>query len=225
MNAILQAIRKSPSLSTLPLRVEEGYLPALITQTTGAMRAAAAALLRQATGRPIAVICADDAAAATLSADLAALLSEQVTILSSRDPVLRDTEVVSRQSEQQRLRALDAIAAGAGVSVITAAGLVERTLPPDVLSEAAFTLTVGEGEGPEALEPKLLACGYRRSDMVEGPGQFSRRGAGQNAGRARPCLFPPCGRRGDRRAAPPGRRAHPRGRSSALGGPVYPLYI
>ena len=176
MNAILQAIRKSPSLSTLPLRVEEGYLPALITQTTGAMRAAAAALLRQATGRPIAVICADDAAAATLSADLAALLSEQVTILSSRDPVLRDTEVVSRQSEQQRLRALDAIAAGAGVSVITAAGLVERTLPPDVLSEAAFTLTVGEGEGPEALEPKLLACGYRRSDMVEGPGQFSRRG-------------------------------------------------
>ena len=51
-------------------------------------------------------------------------------------------------------------------------GLLQRTLPPDILENAAFTLRLGEGEGPEALEPRLLACGYRRSDMVEGPGQF-----------------------------------------------------
>ena len=86
-------------------------MPALITQATGAMRAAAAAMLRVSTGRSVAVICADDAAAALLSADLRALLGEEVTVLTARDPVLRDTEVVSRQSEQQRLRALDAIAA------------------------------------------------------------------------------------------------------------------
>ena len=151
-------------------------MPVLITQTTGAMRAGTAALLRKSWARPVAVVCADDAAASTLSADLRALLGEEVTVLTSRDPVLRDTEVVSRQSEQQRLRALDAVASGAGVCVITAAGLTERTLPPDVLADTAFTLTVGEGNGPEALEPLLLACGYRRGDMVEGPGKFSRRG-------------------------------------------------
>ena len=176
MNAILREIQRSPSLNTLPLRVEEGYLPALITQTTGAMRAVTAALLRKSCSRPVAVVCADDAAASTLAADLRALLGEEVTVLTSRDPVLRDTEVVSRQSEQQRLRALDAVASGAGVCVLTAAGLTERTLPPDVLADTAFTLAVGEGNGPEALEPRLLACGYRRGDMVEGPGQFSRRG-------------------------------------------------
>ena len=151
-------------------------MPALITQTTGAMRAVTAALLRKSCSRPVAVVCADDAAASTLAADLRALLGEEVTVLTSRDPVLRDTEVVSRQSEQQRLRALDAVASGAGVCVLTAAGLTERTLPPDVLADTAFTLAVGEGNGPEALEPRLLACGYRRGDMVEGPGQFSRRG-------------------------------------------------
>ena len=176
MNAIINAILHSPSLATLPLRVEEGYLPALITQTTGAMRAVTAALLRRATGRPVAVICSDDSAAATLSADLRALLGEEVVTLSSRELVLRDTEVVSRQNEQQRLRALDAIAAGAGVSVFTVAGAMERTIPPAQLEKTAFTLAVGEGEGPEAIEPKLLASGYRRSDMVEGPGQYSRRG-------------------------------------------------
>ena len=72
MNAILREIQRSPSLNTLPLRVEEGYLPALITQTTGAMRAVTAALLRKSCSRPVAVVCADDAAASTLAADLRA---------------------------------------------------------------------------------------------------------------------------------------------------------
>ena len=176
MDAILKAISETPSLSTLPLRAEEGCLPALITQTTGAMRAGVAALLRRASGRPLAVICPDDAAAQTLLADLTALLGERPVFLTGRDLVLRDTEVVSRQTEQQRLRALDALSSGAGAAVITVSGLLQRTLPPSTLAEAAFTLTVGEGQGPDALEPRLLACGYRRSDMVEGPGQFSRRG-------------------------------------------------
>ena len=176
MDAIIKAIGKTPSLATLPLRVEEGYLPALLTQSGGAMRALGAAMLRRETDRPIFVLCTDETNAGTLAADLEALLGESVVQLTGRDLALRDIEVVSRQEEQRRLRALDALYAGAGVAVCTVSGLLQRTLPPDILENAAFTLRLGEGEGPEALEPRLLACGYRRSDMVEGPGQFSRRG-------------------------------------------------
>ena len=176
MDAIIKAIGKTPSLATLPLRVEEGYLPALLTQSGGAMRALGAAMLRRETDRPIFVLCTDETNAGTLAADLEAMLGESVVQLTGRDLALRDIEVVSRQEEQRRLRALDALYAGAGVAVCTVSGLLQRTLPPDILENAAFTLRLGEGEGPEALEPRLLACGYRRSDMVEGPGQFSRRG-------------------------------------------------
>ena len=176
MDAIIKAIGKTPSLATLPLRVEEGYLPALLTQSGGAMRALGAAILRRETDRPIFVLCTDETNAGTLAADLEALLGESVVQLTGRDLALRDIEVVSRQEEQRRLRALDALYAGALVAVCTVSGLLQRTLPPDILENAAFTLRLGEGEGPEALEPRLLACGYRRSDMVEGPGQFSRRG-------------------------------------------------
>ena len=176
MEAILNAIAATPSLRTLPLRVEEGYLPALITQVTGAMRALAAAVLRRSTGRPVAVICPDDASAASLRADLEALLGERPVLLTGRDLILRDTDGVSRQEEQQRLQALSALAEGAGLAVITVSGLLQRTLPPEVLSGCAFTLKVGEGQGPEAVEPRLLECGYSRSEMVEGPGQYSRRG-------------------------------------------------
>ena len=176
MDAIIKAIGKTPSLATLPLRVEEGYLPALLTQSGGAMRALGAAMLRRETDRPIFVLCTDETNAGTLAADLEAMLGESVVQLTGRDLALRDIEVVSRQEEQRRLRALDALYAGALVAVCTVSGLLQRTLPPDILENAAFTLRLGEGEGPEALEPRLLACGYRRSDMVEGPGQFSRRG-------------------------------------------------
>ena len=176
MNAIIKAIGKTPSLATLPLRVEEGYLPALLTQSGGAMRALGAAMLRRETDRPLFILCTDETNAGTLAADLEALLGESAVQLTGRDLALRDVEVVSRQEEQRRLRSLDAMLSGAAVTVCTVSGLLQRTLSPELLESAAFTLKTGEGEGPEALEPRLLACGYRRSDMVEGPGQFSRRG-------------------------------------------------
>ena len=176
MDAIIKAISKTPSLSTLPLRVEEGYLPALVTQTGGAMRALCAAMLRRETDRPLFVLCTDETAARTLCADLEALLGEQVVMLAGREFSMRDAEVVSRQEEQQRLRALSAMSCGASVTVCTVSGLLQRTMSAEMLESASFTMKVGEGSGPEALEPRLLACGYRRSDMVEGPGQFSRRG-------------------------------------------------
>ena len=176
MNAIIKAIGKTRSLATLPLRVEEGYLPALLTQSGGAMRALGAAMLRRETDRPLFVLCTDETNAGTLAADLEALLGESAVQLTGRDLALRDVEVVSRQEEQRRLRSLDAMLSGAAVTVCTVSGLLQRTLSPELLESAAFTLKTGEGEGPEALEPRLLACGYRRSDMVEGPGQFSRRG-------------------------------------------------
>ena len=74
MDAIIKAIGKTPSLATLPLRVEEGYLPALLTQSGGAMRALGAAMLRRETGRPVFVLCTDESNAGTLAADLEALL-------------------------------------------------------------------------------------------------------------------------------------------------------
>ena len=176
MEAILNTILSLPSLSTLPQRIEEGLLPALITGTNSALRAAVAAALRKKTGRSIVVVCADESSAEHMAGDLRALCGEAPARLLSRDLTLRNADAASRQGEQGRLQVLDALQRGeVGVLIATAAALQQRSIPPSVLSSASFTINM-DGPGIDELEDRLLRCGYSRCDMVEGSGQYSRRG-------------------------------------------------
>jgi transcription-repair coupling factor (superfamily II helicase) len=85
-----------------------------------------------------------------------------------------------RASPGRRSRAssiLEARARGeAPVTVCAVQGLLLRPLPPGTLERAALTVRVGESCPPETVEAVLLRCGYERTELVEGPGQFSRRG-------------------------------------------------
>ncbi|MDO4749917.1 MAG: transcription-repair coupling factor, partial [Eubacteriales bacterium] len=151
-------------------------MPAYILGLSPTHRALLCAALRKQTGRPIFVISPDETAARSMAGDLRALLGD-ATVLPGRELTLCSAETVSRQSEQIRLRVLDALAREASpVTVAALPGLLLRTLPPDTLREATLTVQDGQTISPEEVEQALLRCGYERADMVEGPGQFSRRG-------------------------------------------------
>ncbi len=53
---------------------------------------------------------------------------------------------------------------------------LEYTMPKEVLCQNSFSLCFGQSISIEKLIEKLLAAGYVREDMVNGVGQFSRRG-------------------------------------------------
>ena len=133
--------------------------------------------LRREFERPIVVICQDDMTAKRLQQELAAFLGETAPVLPSRELTLYDTAVVSRAWEQKRLKQLYDLASGrTGLQIMTWESLSQRTIPPAVLSRAAFTLEVGQEYPLEELTEKLLHAGYTRCGMVEGPGQFALRG-------------------------------------------------
>ena len=133
--------------------------------------------LRRELERPIVVICQDDMTAKRLQQELAAFLGETAPVLPSRELTLYDTAVVSRAWEQKRLKQLYDLASGrTGLQIMTWESLSQRTIPPAVLSKAAFTLEVGQEYPLEELTEKLLHAGYTRCGMVEGPGQFALRG-------------------------------------------------
>ena len=177
MNILIQQIFENKEAAALPGLLESGGLPALVSGLSAVHRANLAAALRQRTGAPIFVICPDDTAAENFANDLRAMLGEEAVVLGMRDYTFYATEAASRQGEQKRISALYALAAGeAPVAVASVSGLIQRTMPRETLMKAAFSITIGESCPPEDVEDALLRCGYSRTEQVEGPGQFARRG-------------------------------------------------
>ena len=123
------------------------------------------------------VLCQDDLAATRIAQELEALLGTAPTVLPGRELTFYDASAASRGWEQKRLRVLHGMSRGEIpllVASVEAASL--RTVPPAVLSGSAVQLRIGEDYDLAELTRRLTLCGYSRSQLVEGVGQFSVRG-------------------------------------------------
>ena len=177
MKILNQIFFENREAAALPGLLESGGLPALVSGLSAVHRAHLGAALRDRSGRPLFVICPDDTAAENMARDLASLLGEEAAALGMRDFSFYPAEAVSRQGEQRRVAALRALQTGAvKVCAASVPGLLQRTLPPQALERAAFSVDAKLPCSPEDPEDALLRCGYSRADLVEGPGQFARRG-------------------------------------------------
>ena len=177
MELLIKQILENKEAAALPTLLESGGLPALVSGLSAVHRANMAAALRLETGLPLVVLCPDDTAAENLAADLTAMLGQEAVALGMRDFTFYPVEAASRQAEQKRIAALYRLCVG-GVELLTVSvpGLLQRTLPPETLRQAAFALSAGGSCAVEDVEDALLRCGYVRCQQVEGPGQFARRG-------------------------------------------------
>ena len=177
MNVLIQQIFENKEVAALPSLLESGGLPALVSGLSAVHRANLAAALYQTLDRPVFVISPDDTAAENFANDLRAMLGEEVVTLGMRDYTFFAAEAVSRQSEQKRLAALHRLQEGSvRLAAASVSGLMQRTMPPGTLKNAAFTIDSSGSYPLEEVEAALLRCGYQRTEQVEGPGQFSRRG-------------------------------------------------
>ena len=177
MQTLTRSILENTAFTPLPMRLEGGFSPALATGLSAVHRAQLAAALHLKTKRPLAVICPDDTAAEAMAADLGAFLDKSVPVLVGRELEFYGAEAVSRQTEQRRLAALDALeSGGTDVVAVSLPGLLQRAIPPEKLSCAAFTLRRGQTLAIEDAEDRLVRAGYEACDKVEGAGQIARRG-------------------------------------------------
>ena len=170
------SILSDPDAAALPSPMESGRLPALVSGLSAVHRAHLAAALRVKYSRPLVILCPDENTASAIAGDVSALTGETCTLLSGRDYALYSADAMSRGGEQRRINALAAMMNGGGITVATAEGLFQRTMPPEVFRRAAFEIDMSASLAPEDVEDALLRCGYSRAEQVEGPGQFSRRG-------------------------------------------------
>jgi len=158
--------------------LESGRLPVLYSGLSQVHRAHLAASVMGDTDRPMFVISPDDTSAEYFARDLTAMLGYEVPVLMGREFTFMAADAVSRQEEQRRLGLLYSLLADEPPKAVvcTASALCQRTLPPEMLHRSAFTLENGGTYSLEDTVARLLLCGFRRTDQVEGPGQFSLRG-------------------------------------------------
>ena len=177
MRILNQQIFKNREAAALPSLMESGGLPALVSGLSAIHRANLAAALYERLELPVFVVCPDDSSADSFARDLEAMTGVPVNILYSRDYTFYNSLAASRETEQKRLNVLNALKSGKSpLTVATVSALMQRTIPPQTLDKAAFTVTDGESCPPEELEKALARCGYTRCEQVEGAGQYARRG-------------------------------------------------
>ncbi|MDD5939138.1 MAG: transcription-repair coupling factor [Clostridiales bacterium] len=177
MKQLLSALNGVPEFQSLLSALDSGASPAAVSGLSPVHRAHFAAGLRQETGRPVVVLCADDAECARMAADLEALSGEPCLTLPAREFTFHNAAVVSRQWEHRRLSVLQAMAEGRfSFAAASAEAVLQRTMPPDLLARASRTLKMGERYDLAELAEALTAAGYTRCAQVEGMGQFALRG-------------------------------------------------
>ncbi|MBQ7817935.1 MAG: transcription-repair coupling factor [Oscillospiraceae bacterium] len=176
MKTLLSALHSIPEYQSLLTSISNQQAAA-VTGIGQINRSHIIAGLCRDTAAPMVILCQDDMAARKLQEELKALLADTVPILPSRELTLYDSAVVSRAWEQKRLRQLFDLRRGAtNIQIMTWESLSQRTMPPQVLMDAAFTLETGKEYDLDVLTGRLTAAGYSRCGMVEGPGQFAVRG-------------------------------------------------
>ena len=176
MNLLLSAVYGLAEYETLLRHVEAGRCAAVSGLGQLARSHGMAALYEKA-GRPCLIVCQDDLEAGRVQEELRSFLGFEAPILPARELTVYDAAVVSRGWEQKRLKLLYDLAKGqVPLLIASLEALCLRTMPKDVLFSAAISLTPGGKYELDELTAKLIACGYTRTTLVEGVGQFAVRG-------------------------------------------------
>ena len=176
MNQLLSLLKTIPEYRTLLDAISQDQ-SAAITGIGQINRSHIIAGLHHDGARPLVLVCQDEMAAKRLQEELKCFLGQTIPFLPSRELTLYDTAVVSRSWEQKRLRQLYELASGkTPIQILSWDALSQRTMPKQILLQAAFTLAVGQEYDMDELLARLSGAGYSRCGMVEGPGQFALRG-------------------------------------------------
>ena len=177
MTLLTAALNRLPEFQQLLSALEGGRSPVALSGAAAIHRVHIAAGAGLTAGRPVILLCADEGEAQRLARDLSAFTGAGVPVLPARDFTFHSASSVSHQWEHRRLALFKALADGRiPFLVAPVEGLLQRTMPPNLLEHCCRELRVGGAYDLNELAEALAAAGYVRCQQVEGVGQFAMRG-------------------------------------------------
>ena len=183
MNLLTDAIRQDGEYEQLLAAVKRGFrdkaLPLLANGLCeGASDAFVTSLLEDTaslTPSPALIVCAEEKECLRVK-DMLSLFGITAAFYPVRDLTFYNISA-SHEYEHERIRVLSGILSGAFDAVITTPdAMLGYTIPAERLQDATLTLDFDTRIEPDDLCLRLVEAGYARVNMVDGAGQFARRG-------------------------------------------------
>lgn len=167
-----------PQFKQLMQNINTNVNPSLVVGLSQIHKAHFAYATYDNTKKQMLVITHDEPSARTMVEDINAMHDDEIAFLyPSRDFVLRQAEVASREYEQIRIGVLSRIVSGeCKITVAPIDALLQYTIPKKDLLERSFIIKQDEKYELNELIQKLNKSGYENKSQVEGVCQYSVRG-------------------------------------------------
>ncbi|MBF6599720.1 MAG: transcription-repair coupling factor [Dehalococcoidia bacterium] len=182
LSALLPVVDEAVRLDRLRRRMS-GAEPLMLGISDGAKAVVLAALRTHDGAAPMLVVVPRPQHAQMLVEELRSWLGvvegSRVLLYPERDALPYERLTPDPEDVQQRLQAVEALAAAAvspPIVVACATAIAQRTIAPDAARRATVALVRGERTPQRALLEALDAGGYRFEPEVTAPGEASRRG-------------------------------------------------
>lgn len=170
-------VAASDEMRSVREHLSKGTAEQMVYGVTGSQRALLLSEIRQHSRRPMLVVTESLAEAEKVAQDMEAWLSEPALVFPPLEVLPFEVMAQSAEMAVPRIGVLDALVSGERpVVVAPVAALLRKLPPPHTFLDTVTELRVGQTVDIEHLVFNLVLGGYERSDMVEGRGQFSRRG-------------------------------------------------
>lgn len=185
IRGLLQVVTGSQDFSQVRAGLQRGMSEQAVVGLVGSQKASYIAGIYEEyqhnpymSPRPLVVITYSSHQAQQLYADLSAFVSADDLFYFPAQEVFAYEEVTrSLDILRERLLAYKALAERASpVLVVPVQALAEKLIPSELLFGASFTIDMDTLVDLEGLIERLIAMGYERVGLVEGPAQFSVRG-------------------------------------------------
>ncbi|TEB08432.1 Transcription-repair-coupling factor [Pelotomaculum schinkii] len=178
MRGILKPLQSSAEFGSLAAGLEKKMKQQQVFGLTGSQRSYLLAGLVESAPQSFLVVTVGEREALALGDELVEFLPG-VTVQQFPVMQLLPYQVLAQSMEvaAQRLQVLETLSQGDQTIVIAPVeALLRRLPPPDDFKKAVLRLTIGDRVNLEDILYSLSAMGYERVDLVEGRGQFARRG-------------------------------------------------
>ena len=159
--------------------LETGLAPSGVTGLPSAPKAHLIHSLCEDLSRRAVVVLHDEASARKFASDINEFcgLGKKAFFYPARDYSFNSSQGQSREYEQIRLKTLcNILNKEYSVIACSAESALQLTIPPQELKKRTFKIDLSTEISAEELLDTLTCAGFKRSETVEGPGQFAHRG-------------------------------------------------